>query len=146
MGSAGRSPCGQENASGGADCSSSYVCIVDDDDDIRMLLRFALEMSGYRVAEASDGFEALELLRRGRDRCELVLLDLMMPGMNGWEFRALQRQDPALAQIPVVVVSGVRDFAAAREIEANAYMSKPIDFERLIEVVRTYVRPANVVS
>jgi DNA-binding response OmpR family regulator len=119
---------------------SSCVCIVDDDDDIRMILRFALEMSGYCVAEASDGVEALELLRRDSGRCGLILLDLMMPRMNGWEFRALQRKDAKLAQIPVVIISGVKDFADARELEASEYLPKPIDLEHLVKVVRAHVQ------
>lgn len=117
--------------------SERTVCIVDDDPDIREAMRFALEMHGVRVLEASDGAVALDQLHR--EKCGLILLDLMMPGMNGWEFRAAQRADPDLAGIPVVVLSGARDVAdLARELDAAAYLTKPVELEQLAEVVDRY--------
>jgi CheY-like chemotaxis protein len=93
-----------------------------------------LEGAGHAVIEARDGREALERLRAGR--VGLVLLDLWMPVMNGWEFRSEQRKDPALAGIPVVVITA--DHAAAHHAErfgAVAWMTKPVDFDRLLELV-----------
>lgn len=117
--------------------SERTVCIVDDDPDIREAMRFALEMHGVRVLEASDGAVALGELHR--EKCGLILLDLMMPGMNGWEFRAAQRADPQIASIPVVVLSGARDAAdLARELDAATYLTKPVELERLTEVVDRY--------
>ncbi|MDF2694839.1 MAG: Two-component response regulator [Labilithrix sp.] len=120
--------------------STSYICIVDDDDDIREALRCALELSGYRVAEAADGSQALELLR-SEEGCGLILLDLMMPTMNGWEFRALQREDRTLARIPVVVLSGVQDSPGTAVLAASVYVRKPIDLERLSQIVATQFKP-----
>lgn len=112
------------------------VCIVDDDPDIREVLRLVLEMRGYDVIEAADGVAALSALHGAG--CCTILLDLMMPGMSGWEFRARQRVDPELASIPVVVLSGVRDLhRQAGDLGAAAYLQKPVELERLIgEVAR----------
>ncbi|UJR85235.1 response regulator [Sandaracinus amylolyticus] len=111
--------------------SQCKVCIVDDDDDIREAMRLALELHGLEVIEASDGEEALARLHGSH--CGLVLLDLMMPGMNGWEFRAKQKADPELASIPVLVLSGARDVEShARELGASAWVQKPIELDHLI--------------
>lgn len=112
-----------------------YVCVVDDDPDIREIVVLVLEASGYRVRTAADGEEALALLRR-EPGCCLVLLDLMMPGMNGWEFRALQKKDPAIASVPVVVLSGVREVdVQAASLDAAASIQKPIDLDALVSAV-----------
>jgi CheY-like chemotaxis protein len=113
----------------------SYICVVDDDPDIREVVRLVLEARGYRVTEAADGAEALARLHEEPDCC-VILLDLMMPGMNGWEFRAHQRTEPALASIPVVVLSGVRELTEqAKTIEADAYLQKPVDLDRLLDTI-----------
>lgn len=111
------------------------VCVIDDDEDIREVMRMVLEMKGYDVLEANDGAAALEQLHTHRTPC-CILLDLMMPGMNGWEFRERQRSDPDLASIPVIILSGVHDLAArAREIGAADQLQKPIDLGRLLEAI-----------
>src|SRR5262245_34872901 len=84
--------------------TSSRVLIVDDDYDIRATLHEILSDEGYDVASSANGFEALQALRSGTAPC-LILLDLMMPVMDGWQFRAQQLSDPTLASIPVVVLS-----------------------------------------
>ena len=89
------------------------MCVVDDDPDMREALRLVLELRGYSVEEAADGQRALELLRSNPGCC-LILLDLMMPGMNGWQFRKAQQEAPELAAIPVVVLSAMRDVCTAR--------------------------------
>jgi CheY-like chemotaxis protein len=113
------------------------VLIVEDDDDVRGALAAFLEGEGYRVLEASDGAEALQELRAGRV-C-MVLLDLWMPRMNGWEFRAAQMKDPVLADVPVVVITA--DHAAARkaaDLGVKGYLTKPIEFPQLIDFVGRY--------
>jgi CheY-like chemotaxis protein len=111
------------------------VCVVDDDPDMREALRLVLELGGYSVEEAADGGEALELLRRN-SRCCLILLDLMMPGMNGWQFRQAQLETPELAAIPVAVLSAMRDVCThAAEVGAVACLSKPLDMDRLMAEV-----------
>ncbi len=117
-----------------------YVCIVDDDPDIREIVQLVLEASGHRVRTAADGLEALDTLRRHPGAC-LVLLDLMMPGMNGWEFRAEQLKDPPIASIPVVVLSGVREVPVqAAGLNAAASLQKPIDLDQLVAVVERHCR------
>jgi CheY-like chemotaxis protein len=115
---------------------SCFVCIVDDDPDIREIVAIVLEARGYRVVSARDGAEALSALRHDPHACCLILLDLMMPGMSGWEFRAVMTTEPDLAKIPVIVLSGVRDVAKqAAQIEAVACLQKPVDIERLLAEV-----------
>jgi CheY-like chemotaxis protein len=98
-------------------------------------MRMVLEASGYQVLEAGDGAEALAVARAHRPR--LILLDLMMPGMDGFQFRESQLRDPAIAAIPVVIVSGggaVPEKAA--ELGAAGYLVKPTDLQRLLAVMR----------
>lgn len=116
------------------------VLVVDDDPDICETLQTVLEVSGYRVAAAANGREALAALRSGVRPC-LVLLDLMMPVMNGMEFRAEQRADPSIASVPVVVVSG--DHGATEKAMAMGLegLSKPIDIDVLLQVVGRFCGP-----
>jgi CheY-like chemotaxis protein len=112
------------------------VLIVDDDPDIRELLRQFLEVEGFRVISARNGLEAIEQLRDGSNTC-VILLDLMMPVMNGWQFRDQQKLDPALSHIPVVVISAVVADQAVAPIDADAYLRKPLDLDYLLSTVRT---------
>lgn len=119
------------------------VLIVDDDRDIREMLVQTLEDEGYPVFSAADGAEALALLTSDGGAPCLILLDLMMPGMNGWEFRAAQLLAPHLAAIPVVVLSARTDVAAAAgEMEGVAYIAKPIDFDLLLDTVARHCQHA----
>jgi CheY-like chemotaxis protein len=90
-----------------------------------------LEWEGYRVACAGDGLEALDYLQGG-GRPALILLDVMLPALDGWLFREEQRQDPDLAAVPVVVVSGLD----AAVCPASAHVRKPFAAEELLEAVR----------
>jgi CheY-like chemotaxis protein len=100
-----------------------------------MLGRF-LELEGFQVEVAANGRQALERLTAGMHPC-VILLDLMMPVMDGWQFRREQVRDRDLAEIPVIVVSAAgRDRIA--EIDANAYLTKPVDLEQLLERVSHY--------
>lgn len=108
------------------------VLLVDDDEDIREALRAILEDEGFAVRVAVDGSDALASLRSGL-RPDVILLDLMMPVMSGWQFRSAQRQDPALAAIPVVVLSAVHE--QPDDLSVVASLRKPIDIDRLLEVV-----------
>lgn len=118
------------------------VMAVDDDPDILLAFKDVLEMEGYAVLLARGGREALDLLRRGA-RPALILLDLMMPDINGWEFRERQVADASLASLPVVVISGqgvsARDVA---QLGVDGYLKKPVDLEQLLDTVERYVRPA----
>src|SRR5262247_2351162 len=114
------------------------VLIVEDDADVRGAVATVLEVEGYRVGEAEHGLDALEQLRSSTCTC-LIVLDLFMPTMNGWKFREEQVKDPALAGIPVVVISA--DAAAAQRAASLGVvetMAKPIDFDRLLDIVGRY--------
>lgn len=112
------------------------VLVVDDDVAIRDMLAMTLEDEGYQVTSASNGLEALNRLRAQPDSACLILLDLNMPVMTGWEFRSLQQQDPALAAIPVVVVSADRAVQHnTTTLDVVDYLTKPIDFDQLITIV-----------
>jgi CheY-like chemotaxis protein len=112
------------------------VLIVEDDNDTREMLGRFLELEGYTVETAENGRKALERLEAGARPC-VIVLDLMMPVMDGWQFRREQTQRAAVSGIPVIVVS-----AAGRErimqIDANAYLSKPVDLEELLEKIGSY--------
>ncbi len=113
------------------------ILIVDDDVDIREMLRTVLELDGYRVAVAADGREALELLRSGSAPA-LMLLDVMMPVMSGAELLTELRRDPRFARLPVVLVSAFGQIAGSLVKLAQDYLPKPIDLERLTDVLRRY--------
>lgn len=114
------------------------ILIVEDDLDLREALSEVLRDEGYSVAMAADGREALDHLRR-QSRPSLILLDLTMPVMNGWQFRAEQRQDPALSGIPVVVLSA-GDYRAEqmRQLGVTDYIRKPIELKHLLRTIERY--------
>jgi len=113
-----------------------HILVVDDDADLAEVLDRVLEKSGYVVTWAKNGEEALSYLRR-REPLDVVLLDLMMPVMNGWEFRAEQLKDPRLSEIPVVVFSGHGKLDQnALAIGAVANLRKPIGLDELLAVLR----------
>lgn len=112
------------------------VMIVDDDIDIRFAIELALESSGYRVVGAANGLEALRDLRTRTPLPFVILLDLRMPGMNGEEFRAAQLLDPAIASVPVVVLSGDTQLdRRALGMGGVRAMRKPVDFDELLAEV-----------
>jgi CheY-like chemotaxis protein len=107
------------------------VLVVDDDADVREMLRIALEGEGYRVAAAENGRAALNHLRSHADTC-IILLDLLLPIMDGLHFRAVQLRDRSLAWIPVVVMSGGLDCdRQARELGARHLVRKPLDLDEV---------------
>lgn len=111
----------------------SRVLIIEDDSEIRESLAQVLEVEGFDVSCASDGREGL--LEARREHPDLILLDLMMPNMDGWEFRAEQKRDASIADIPVVVVSA---FGRRPEIDAAAYIPKPCTIDDVLEAVLRY--------
>jgi CheY-like chemotaxis protein len=112
------------------------ILVVDDDPDIRLSLIDTLEDEGFAVTSAAHGLDALQLLRSKGSGFDLVVLDLMMPVMNGFQFRRKQREDPDLATIPVLLLSGGNYIAeAAASIEAAGFVRKPIDRRDLLTVV-----------
>jgi two-component system chemotaxis response regulator CheY len=110
------------------------VLIVDDDETAREALAAFLEAEGYPVLEAANGREALDQLQR--DSIGAILLDLMMPVMDGWEFRAAQIRDPDLARVPVMVITADASARSrAMSLGVEEYMTKPIQFPRLLQFV-----------
>jgi len=112
------------------------VLIVEDDEDLREMMAQMLTLEGYEAATAANGREALEYLKEAQTP-EVILLDLMMPVMDGWEFRRRQQADPALARVPVIVLSAL-DPSRAASVDAAAFLKKPLDFDHLLALVRTY--------
>jgi len=111
------------------------LLIIDDDRDIAETVRLALERHGWQVETAIDGNDGLERLRAGL-RPQVVLLDLMMPGLNGWQFCQALKADPELRLIRVVLVSGAGDVAeTARRVGAVAHLRKPFELSELLIVV-----------
>jgi CheY-like chemotaxis protein len=103
--------------------------VVEDDHLIREAIAEALDEEGFEVLEAANGREALEKLHH--QHASLVLLDLMMPVMDGWQFREAQLHDVAISDIPVVVLSAVKD----DQVPAARHFSKPCDLDELLDTV-----------
>jgi CheY-like chemotaxis protein len=121
--------CGTPRAHGG-------ILIVDDHADIRDSLAEILAEEGYQVACAANGREALEHLRTCPRLPCLILLDLMMPVMNGWDFRALQRNHPRFRAVPVAIVSGADVTAhCAGALDAVDYIVKPVELRALMATI-----------
>lgn len=112
------------------------ILIVDDDADVRECIGEALEAEGYRVAVASNGAEALHLLRNNMLRPDLILLDIMMPVMDGRAFRVEQQHDPELASIPVLVFTAQGDHKRiAQELQAAGSLRKPLRLDELLSTI-----------
>jgi CheY-like chemotaxis protein len=112
------------------------VLVVEDDEGLREMMAQMLTLEGFQTATVANGQEALEYLHESATP-EVILLDLMMPVMDGWEFRRHQQADPALAGVPVIVLSAL-DQARAASVDAAAFLKKPLDFDRLLDLVRQY--------
>jgi CheY-like chemotaxis protein len=111
------------------------VLVVDDDPDIRDSLCEVLQDEGYRTLTAENGAAALDQLRSTGEPC-VILLDLMMPVMDGVDFRSQQLRNPALASIPVIVVSASGDGRTlAASLDAAAFIAKPIRVNQLVSAV-----------
>jgi CheY-like chemotaxis protein len=114
------------------------ILLVEDDFDVREALAETLRDEGYTVDCAGDGEEALQYLRGGA-RPRLILLDLMMPRMSGSEFRMVQKVDPDLGHLPVVLLSADgRMEEKARALETAGAVRKPIDLAELLSVIETF--------
>lgn len=111
------------------------VLIIEDDRDIQDSLKIILEYEGYLVFTANQGQQALDLLKH-IPLPGLILLDLMMPVMNGWGLAQEVEKDPNLSQVPIIVLSAFPDKSAP--IKAKSVLQKPVDLTHLIEVVNTY--------
>lgn len=115
---------------------AGMVMVVEDDDDIRISLKELLEDDGYRVLLAANGREALDYLEQGTKPC-LIFLDLMMPVMDGWQFRREQQKNESLKKIPVAVITAAGE-AAAASVQAQKVILKPLDIDEILAAVRRY--------
>jgi signal transduction histidine kinase len=113
--------------------SGRTVLVVEDDLDIREAMGNLLSLEGFEVRGATNGREALEWLHVS-PRPDLIVLDLMMPVMDGWQFRVMQKDDPSLSTIPVLALSADAT-AKAAAIDADAYLKKPVDPETLVDTI-----------
>jgi CheY-like chemotaxis protein len=111
------------------------IVLIEDDEGIRETMAALLEDEGFHVVQAANGEEGLARIRENPDRC-LVLLDLWMPVMNGWQMLAALRADPAMQRVPVVVISAAGDLPPPEG--ATAFLRKPIRLETLLDSVEQF--------
>jgi CheY-like chemotaxis protein len=115
---------------------SHEILIVEDDSALREALAQVLSDEGYDLFSARDGLEAVNCLKKG-NRPDVILLDLSMPVVNGWEFRMFQKRDPELARIPVVLITaGGYSREEVAWLEPSALIPKPVDLDVLLAVIR----------
>jgi CheY-like chemotaxis protein len=124
-----------------------HILVVEDDLAIRETITEVLQGEGFRVTGAANGAEALLRLDEASVRGDapgLILLDLMMPVMDGWDFRLAQRRDPRLAAIPVIVLSaGAGMEARLGLLDPSAFLPKPFDLDQLLDAVdKLFMRAA----
>jgi CheY-like chemotaxis protein len=118
-----------------------FALVVDDDPDVRQSLRELLLAADYRVSTVENGEKALYLLQTEEELPSVILLDLLMPIMNGWQFRRAQIKDARLASIPVVVLTGGSfPDEAVESIRASAWLAKPLDHAQLVETLARVAR------
>ncbi len=113
--------------------SNATILVVDDEQGIRSLLRQELTEAGYNIEEAANGKEALEKIRKVRP--DLILLDVMMPEMNGFDVAAILKNDPLTMEIPIIILSIVQDKARGYRIGVDRYLTKPIDTSLLFSEI-----------
>lgn len=130
-------------ASGTGQNISINILLIEDESDIRTILKDALEWEGYRVYTASNGKEGMEILR-GMPAPSLILLDLMMPVMNGWEFANALQTDRASRNVPIVALSAFSD--PEKEIRVEGFIKKPVDLDLLLALVREHCGPGIIQS
>ena len=121
--------------------TGASILVVDDDPEIVSMLSTRLTARGYKVSSAGDGHRALELAKR--ERPDIVLLDVMMPGKSGWEVARALKQDPVTQSIKIVMVTAIG--AQVNEITsplygADAHVDKPFEFEKLEKVISSLVK------
>lgn len=116
--------------------SGKTILVIEDDKAISADLELLLSSEGYRVTCAANGKDALAALRASAELPSLLLLDIMMPVMDGWQFRSEQSADPKLSSIPVVVMTADGQAAQkAAKMNAQGFVQKPFDIDRLLAVV-----------
>lgn len=115
------------------------ILLAEDDDDLREAMLDTLQDAGYRVAAVANGQEALDWLHDAERLPSLILLDLMMPVMDGWQFREAQSKDTKVSLVPVVVLSAMGSHPTIDSVE---YLKKPTKVAPLLALVERYCGPA----
>ncbi|MCD6103970.1 MAG: response regulator [Thermotogaceae bacterium] len=118
----------------------AHILVVDDSEVLRRIVVFNLVKNGYTVSEASDGEEALQKLKESTP--DLVILDIMMPKMNGFEVLKVMKQDENLSKVPVIVLTakgGENDLQEGLKLGADIFLTKPFSPGRLIEEVQRVI-------
>src|SRR4029079_4105882 len=119
--------------------SRRVVLVVEDDPDAREAITAILEDAGYDAVGAAHGSEALRQLADREGHCDLILLDLLMPVMNGWDFRRKQKDTPAFADIPVLLMSaGAHMATVSGELNAAGTVTKPVEMVDLLAIVQRH--------
>lgn len=114
------------------------ILLAEDDDDLREAMLETLQDAGYSVFSVPNGQEALNWLHEVEHLPSLILLDLMMPVMDGWQFREVQRVDPKAAKVPVVVLSAMASHPAIEDVD---YLKKPTKVATLLALVARFCGP-----
>lgn len=115
------------------------ILVVEDDPAARATISDLLSDEGYTCVEAADGRDAIDVLSGAPAPPCAILLDLMMPRMNGWEFGEWLREQPALARVPLIVLSAAKGAGAdAKRLAASAFIPKPFDLDDLLATVARY--------
>ena len=117
------------------------ILVVDDDPEVLTALSETLEAEGYSVRGARDGIEALEVIRDCRP--ELIITDLLMPTMTGFELLGALHEDPELATIPTLIITAARGTEAQEPAGAKAVFPKPLDLDRLLRAINVYTDGAD---
>lgn len=117
------------------------ILVVDDDANIRQLLRQQLEAEGYIIREAKDGIEAIAQVKKSAP--DLITLDVMMPEMNGFDVAAVLKNDPKTMGIPIIILSIVKDKERGYRLGIERYLMKPIETETLLHELGTLISQGN---
>ncbi|MDH5327936.1 MAG: ATP-binding protein [Gammaproteobacteria bacterium] len=120
----------------------STILVIDDDADIRNLVKIYLNKEGFKVETAADGMTGLEMARKIKP--DAITLDVMMPGVGGWTILKELKDDPVLKSIPVAMLTMIDDKGLAFALGADDYLSKPIDWEEFISSIKKYVRKKKI--
>ena len=112
------------------------ILVIDDDQAIRQTMTDVLEIFGYKVFTASDGQEGISSLHLMKAPPCVILLDLMMPGMNGWGFLDFQRTHPVFSNVPIVVCSAYE--ASAKSVGTEAILTKPVQLDKLVGAIKAF--------
>lgn len=115
------------------------ILIIEDNVSILNILKMALEESSYEVVTAENGYDALELLADMKQLPSLILLDLVMPMMNGFEFRKAQLADNRLNKIPVILLTANNNYQDHKEkLQAYEFLNKPVDIKDLLYIMESF--------